>query len=169
MGVSTENDFSKLEEIQKISLFFDAIMNPEKFVKVVKDAKDILEDYKKIVGPYTTIKAAEDYKSKIEQALREEDAVLSDKYNSIVEREAAFDSKMAQKLTDIARQKAEADQALADLITKERSIQEQYKDIALEKSVLAADKAEFQEFVAQLQKKEQELLDKSEKLKSLLG
>lgn len=168
MGISTDVN-GQLDKFAQLDAFFDAVKNPDKYLTLIAEAKSTLSKIQDLVGPATTIEKAGDVMNKAQQFKAEASEQVNKMYDDLEaeqkewlsdkqKRDEALASDRSQLQRDIEIWKKQKDEADANDL--------RLKDILT--SLTDKEKTLYEkEFNLNL--KEQDLQDKSNKLKQLLG
>lgn len=167
MSISTEN--TSLEQLTQLEAFFDAIRNPDKFKKLIDEAKAVVAAQAAVIGPYTTVLLANDFLAKSKVQIEEAKADIKKGYDELDSKEETFEQYKKEKEDSLALKTKMLEDRSAMLETQGNQVVEQAKVLSEQAQALDKRTATLSSLMEALQIKDKELQEKAEKLKALLG
>lgn len=158
-----------LENLQQFEAFFDMVRNPDKYAKIVADAKDTIAKAKSVVEAYTTVDLANEYLLKAKVYASEKTAEIEAKQKEVMDKFNANEAEHKAKLKELADLKDTVNKQIAELQSTRAKYEEDVKILNDNRAKVAIRAKELGDKEKELLSKEEELLEKANKLKSIMG
>lgn len=153
-------DIRQLQQLDQFVAFFELITNPEKYQKLVAEAKQASDDFTKFVKEERGIKDVDQYKAKVLEAQAKKDAEIEAKREELNKRIVEFNEFMEE--TRAKHKEKEDALSKARKALEERAFEldkhaEFLATLQAEKDDLDVAKAEVEAIKAAVKKREEQL------------
>jgi hypothetical protein len=162
-------DYRQLELVSQFSKLLTLLGKPEELQKIIKDAKNILDENKALLGPLAT-------KEKADLHLQRAEVMLEETKEQVKREFAAVDAQVESMRANAEKDRVLAADALAsalkhkaDCAALEESVQKNLAEVEALKQVLVAKAQVLAQEIATAVEQQEALRVKQEKLQKVLG
>lgn len=157
-------DRRKIEELNSFATFLEFLKNPQTVADTIKELNAAVAEWRATNEKARGIKSVDEWRAKALQDITNQQAAI-DQRKAEVEANLAKDREALQKSIDIhAKECAKLDEDRALLDNKLAEV----KDMLAEKDEIAKDRARLDEKERRLAELERSLMDRLEKVKTLM-
>jgi chromosome segregation ATPase len=162
-------DPRSLEAASLLSSFLQVVANPEEFRKLTADYTAAVAQLQELLGAQRTVKAAQDYQSKVYEEVDARQAALDKAKMALGFERGEFDKQVSEKGAITERVLTQATDALRDAKEKQESADKAQADAAAATADVAKQQQALDKREAALNDLEAELAKKAEQIKAIVG
>lgn len=167
MGISI--DTVKVEDLRKLSAFFEFISNPQSYKDFVKETSATLGKMEKVVAAYTTVEEANVYAAKIQAKIGETNEFVAKEQKKLQEHKDAEMARIAVREVAVAAREAKVQQGEQALLAAERVARNQEMQLTKRAADLQLAEQRVANAQAQVDAQVADLAARAAKVRELVG
>lgn len=162
-------DQNRVEDLKRVSAFFDFISNPQAYQAFVVEAREILAKMEKVVGAYTTVEKAGEYLAQVQAKIGETNAYVDAEQAKLAERIAEADRGLSARRSLLDKREDRVQKREVSLANDDAARLAAEAALATRADELRAAETYVANAKAQVERQQAELAGRAAKLREIAG